>query len=84
LLTATVKAAGGSAIPTGSVTFALGSTLLGSAVLTPSGSGAAGGTLTLNNSNLAPGNNTIAVNYAGNTAFSRSTASITITVTVNH
>jgi hypothetical protein len=77
VLTVTVKAAGGALVPTGSVTFALGSTLLGSAVLSPSGIGATG-TLTLNNSNLATGDNTIVANYAGNAAFSRSTASIVV------
>jgi subtilase family serine protease len=77
VLTVTVKAASGALVPTGSVTFALGSALLGSAVLSPSGFGATG-TLTLSNGILAAGNNTIVANYAGNTAFSRSTASIVV------
>jgi hypothetical protein len=77
VLTVTLKAASGTLIPTGGVTFALGSALLGSAVLTPSGIGATG-TLTLNTSNLAAGNNAIVATYAGSSAFSRSTASITV------
>jgi subtilase family serine protease len=77
MLTVTVKAPSGAAIPSGSVTFARGSTLLGSAVLTPSGTGATG-TLTLNDSNLAAGSNTIVATYAGSAVFSRSTASITL------
>jgi hypothetical protein len=80
VLTVTVRAAGGNAIPTGSVTFARGSTLLGSAVLTQSGTGATG-TLTLNDSNLSPGSNMIVATYGGNTAFSRSTASIILDAT---
>ncbi len=79
VLTGTVQAASGSMTPTGSITFALGSTLLGSAVLTESGAGATG-TLTINNSNLAPGNNTIVATYAGNTTFSRSTSSVIVNV----
>jgi len=78
VLTVTVKAATGALVPTGNVTFALGSALLGSAVLSPSGVGATG-TLTLSNGILPAGNSTITANYAGNSSFSRSTASITVT-----
>ena len=77
VLTAIVKAACGSKIPTGSVTFALGTKLLGSSVLTASGAGGTG-TLTLNNSVLMPGNNSIAANYAGAAGFSSSTASVIV------
>jgi hypothetical protein len=80
LLTVAVKAAGGAAVPTGSVTFARGTTLLGSTVLTEFGTGATG-TLILDDGNLAAGSNTIIAIYAGNTAFSRSTASITLSGT---
>jgi hypothetical protein len=71
-----VKASSGSAIPTGSITFALGTKLLGSSVL----AGAATGTLTLSNSVLAPGNNSIAVNYPGTAGFGSSTASVIVTI----
>jgi len=75
VLTATVKAASGSAIPTGSITFALGTKLLGSSVL------AGGmGTLTLSNSVLTAGNNSIAVNYPGASGFGSSRASVTVTI----
>lgn len=76
VLTATVKAASGSAVPTGSITFALGTKLLGSAVL----AGAGTGTLTLSNSVLAPGNNSIAVSYPGAAGFGSSTAKVIVTV----
>jgi hypothetical protein len=79
VLTGTVQAARGTSPPTGSITFALGNTLLGTAVLTGSGAGATG-TLTINNSNLAPGNNMIVATYAGNTMFSRSTALVIVNV----
>lgn len=74
-LTAIVKAAGASVVPTGSVTFASGTRLLGSAVL----SGATG-TLTLNNNVLAPGSNSIAVHYLGATGFSSSAAAVIVTI----
>jgi subtilase family serine protease len=76
VLTAIVRAAG-AVIPTGSVTFVLGSKLLGSSVLTASGAGGTG-TLTLNNSVLTAGNNSIAVNYPGAAAFGSSTASVIV------
>jgi subtilase family serine protease len=77
VLTATVKAASGSVVPTGSVTFALGARLLGSGVLIPSGTSATG-TLTLNNNVLVSGSNSIAVNYPGAVGFSSSTASVIV------
>lgn len=77
VLTAIVKSGAGTAVPTGHITFALRSTLLGSAVLAATGAGAVG-TLTLNNNVLAPGNNSIVVNYAGATGFSSSTASVLV------
>jgi subtilase family serine protease len=79
VLTAIVKAASGSVIPTGSVTFALGTRLLGSSVLTTSGAGGTG-TLTLNNSVLTAGTSSIAVNYPGTAGFSSSTASLTVII----
>jgi hypothetical protein len=77
VLTAIVNSGAGTAVPTGHITFALRSTLLGSAVLAVTGAGAVG-TLTLNNNVLAPGNNSIVVNYPGAAGFSSSTASVLV------
>jgi hypothetical protein len=76
VLTATVRAGSGSAVPTGRVTFALGTALLGSSALITSGAGGTG-TLALNNGVLAPGNS-IVVNYPGAAGFSSSTASMIV------
>jgi subtilase family serine protease len=76
VLTAIVKSAAGGS-PSGSVTFALGSKLLGSSMLTASGAGGTG-SLTLNNTVLGAGNNSIVVNYPGAAGFSSSTASVTV------
>jgi uncharacterized protein (TIGR03437 family) len=81
-LTATVKAASGSATPAGSVSFALGSTSLGSANLTGSG-GTATASLTVNASRLTAGNNTITASYGGSTAFGASSGSVTVNVSVS-
>jgi hypothetical protein len=75
VLTAILKTTGGSAIPTGSVTFSLGTRLLGSAVLS-----GGSGSLTLNNSIFAAGNNSIGVYYPGAAGFSSSTASAVVVV----
>ena len=75
VLTATLKTAGGSAVPTGSVTFSIGTRLLGSAVL--SGGSAS---LTLNNGVFAAGNNSIGVYYPGAAGFRSSTASAVVVV----
>jgi hypothetical protein len=78
-LTATVKAASGSAAPSGSVTFTVGSVSLGSATL--SGSGATGtAILSVKGSSLAAGNNTITASYAGTGAFAPSTGSASVAV----
>jgi hypothetical protein len=79
VLTATVKASSGSVIPTGTVTFALHGTPLGSAMLTGSG-GIATAALAWNAGTLAAGNDTITATYPGNTAFSSSTASVIVDV----
>jgi hypothetical protein len=83
-LTATVKAASGSAAPSGTVTFSLGSKSLGSATL--SASSGSGGTatavLTVSGSSLAIGSNSIVASFGGSTGFSASTSSaVTVTVT---
>jgi uncharacterized protein (TIGR03437 family) len=81
VLTATVKAAGSSVTPTGSVAFTLGSTSLGTATLSGSGS-AATATLTVYGSQLTTGNDVINVNYGGDKNVNGSTATVTVNVTV--
>jgi hypothetical protein len=75
VLTATLKTAGGSTAPTGSVTFSLGTRLLGSAVLS-----GGSGSLTLNNSIFAAGKNSIGVYYPGAAGFSSFTASAAVVI----
>ena len=75
LLTATVRAARGTMIPTGTVTFTDGSTVLGSASLNASG------TATFS-AGFALGTHTITASYSGSANFSPSSASVTETVTV--
>jgi hypothetical protein len=79
LLTATVKAAAGSAAPVGNVTFTLGMVTLGTAQVAASGSTAIA-TLTVKGSSLVAGNNTITAAYSGSTAFAASTSSTVVTV----
>jgi uncharacterized protein (TIGR03437 family) len=81
VLTATVKAATGTASPTGTVSFAVNKTALGSATLTGSG-GTATATLTVTGTQLTPGTNSITASYAGNSSFNASSGSVTVTVTV--
>jgi uncharacterized protein (TIGR03437 family) len=78
VLTATVKAASGSAAPSGSIAFNLGKTALGTASI--SGSGTA--TLTIYGSQLAIGVNTVTAAYSGAANFAPSTGSAAITVSV--
>jgi len=75
VLTATLKVASGSAVPTGSVTFSLGTRLLGSAVLS-----GGSGSLTLNNGIFAAGKNSIGVYYPGAAGFSSSSVSAIVVV----
>jgi hypothetical protein len=79
-LTATVRPASGTAVPTGTVSFASGSKTLGTAALTVSGSTATG-SLSVSSSNLSPGNNTLTATCAGNTSFGGSSGSAVVTVT---
>ena len=80
-LTATVKAASGSATPTGSVAFTLGGTPLG--VINLSGSlTMASASLTVSASQLTAGNNTITASYGGSTGFSASSGTVTVNLTV--
>ncbi len=75
-LTATVRPASGTAVPTGAVVFASGSKALGSASLS-NGSAA----LTVAASALTVGPNTVTATYAGNTSFTGSSGSTNVTVT---
>jgi subtilase family serine protease len=79
ILTATVKSAGGSTPPTGTVTFTLGTTTLGTGTLATTASGATAG-LTVKGSQLAAGLNMIKATYNGSTAFGASSSTVTVTV----
>jgi hypothetical protein len=83
LLTVTVKVANGTLMPTGSVTFALGGALLGSAVLATSGASATGAVI-LNNASLGTGTKTIIATFPGSPGFGGSTASVTIAAAQAH
>ena len=79
-LTAMLTVIGGGNAPAGSVTFSLGQTTLGSAHLAGSGATETA-VLTIKGEILAPGANTITVNYAGAASFSSSSATATVSVT---
>ena len=81
VLTVTVKAASGSSAPAGSVTFAAGANTLGSATLSGAGTTATA-SLTVKGTSLAGGDNTITANYAANSGFAASSATVKVTVTV--
>jgi hypothetical protein len=76
LLTATVKPAAGSAVPTGSVKFLFGSKTLGSASL------GAAGTASFSTSALSVGKDSLTAVYAGNSS-EKSSTSAAITVVIN-
>jgi Pro-kumamolisin, activation domain/Bacterial Ig-like domain (group 3) len=78
-LSATVRAASGTALPTGTVTFSLGENVLGSAALSDSG-GKATASITVPGSRLEPGDDTITVAYRAGSAFAPSTGSVFVTV----
>jgi uncharacterized protein (TIGR03437 family) len=78
-LTATVKAAGGSGTPSGTVSFNVADSSLGSAPLTVSG-GVATAIFTLSASRLPVGAATVWAIYSGDGSFSGSSASLTVTV----
>ncbi len=78
-LTATVRAAGGSATPTGTVSFNVADNSLGSAPLTVSG-GVATATFTISASQLPIGAGTVWAIYGGDGSFSGSSASLIVTV----
>jgi subtilase family serine protease len=79
VLTATVKAASGTATPSGSVTFKLGQTALGSANLLGSGL-IATATFSVAGKQLAPGANAITASYSGAGGFQASSGTAVITV----
>lgn len=79
-VTATVKPGTGTAPPTGSVTFKLGATVMGTAALAATGSNAAA-TVEVKGSSLAAGSNTITVTYVPTGNFTASTATVTVSLT---
>jgi uncharacterized protein (TIGR03437 family) len=80
-LTATVAAATGSAVPTGTVNFLAGSVALGSAALSNTGGAATAG-VTMQASQLGGvGSGTVTAGYSGDAAFSGGSASIKIQIT---
>jgi uncharacterized protein (TIGR03437 family) len=79
LTAAVTPASPGSAVPTGTVTFITGSTVLGIAPLI--GSGRIGmATLTASGPVLPPGNTTVNAAYSGDPNFNSSTASVSVAV----
>jgi uncharacterized protein (TIGR03437 family) len=76
-ITATVRASGSSAVPTGAVSFNLGNTALGTANLS---NGTA--TITVFGSQLPAGSDTITAHYSGNTNFNGSSGTVAINVSV--
>jgi subtilase family serine protease len=79
MLTATVKSVGGTATPTGTVSFTAGSKTLRTANLAGS-AGTATASVTIAGSQLSSGTNTIAAVYAGNTGFNPSSGSTDVLV----
>jgi len=78
-ITAIVKSGGGTATPTGTVTFSTGSKSLGSAKLTGSG-GTATASINVAGKQLNAGINSTKASYGGDTGFSASSASTNVTV----
>ncbi len=79
-LTAVVRPASGSTIPTGTVSFSSGTANLGTATLAASGTGASA-SIGVAGTSLALGNDTLVATYTGNTNFAGSSASATVNVT---
>lgn len=80
-ITATVKAASGAASPTGSMSFSLGQSLLGSSPLMAGPNGSATASFTVPGSKLVSGQNTILARYPGASGFQDSAAFVAVTVT---
>lgn len=81
-LTATVRAVGSSANPTGTVTFLVGNTELGANLLTASGPGVSTATLPVYASTLPAGNDVITAVYSGDRTFTGSYTTINIGVSI--
>jgi subtilase family serine protease len=79
VLTATVKAAGGTKPPTGTVAFSIGENSVGTAALSGSG-GTATASVTIFGSQLPAANNTIQAYYAGSPTFGASSAAASISI----
>jgi Bacterial Ig-like domain (group 3)/Right handed beta helix region len=81
-LTATVAAnPGDGGVPSGTVNFMLGSTLLGTETVLPTGDATAAGSMLLSASQLNMGSNTVTAVYSGNSVYGSSTsAPITVTL----
>jgi len=79
VVTATVKQATGSGLPTGAVAFAAGNVSLGTANLVASARGALA-TLTVRGASLAVALNTITASYTATGNFSNSTGTVAVTV----
>ena len=80
VLTATVKVPSGTAQPTGTVTFTLGNTTLGTTNLSISNA-AATAIVTAKGASLAIGQNSITAAYSGSSGFSGSSGTTVVTVT---
>ena len=83
LLTATVTAASGGAVPSGNVNFTVNGTALGTVGLTGATS-VATASLQVSSTQLAAGANLITAAYAGNSLVSASSGTVTVTVTTSH
>jgi uncharacterized protein (TIGR03437 family) len=81
VLTAMVRAVSGTTSPSGSVSFNVGKTAIGTVNLSGSG-GSATASITVYGSQLAIGSNAITAAYSGSTTFLPSSASGAVTVTV--
>jgi hypothetical protein len=79
VLTATVKAASGTASPNGYVSFTLGSIMLGAKALSGSG-GTASASITVTGGQLVAANNAIQVSYPGGPTFGPSSGTATLTL----
>jgi len=67
---------GSGGAPTGTVTFMLGTTVLGTSGLTAVDANDAGATLPLSGAQLAPGSNSLTAAYSGDTNYPGSTSSV--------
>ena len=79
VLTATLPDSGGG-VPTGTVTFYVGSTVLGTATLTASGSSGAVGSVTVSGASLSLGILNLTAQYSGDSVYGTATASVSLTV----